>query len=111
MKPKRNDKKGKQQIATTIQQNQDSESEEEETVTTAVFSQGKPIDLRSDSGDEMKLVAFGKMVEGVIDLGFDSSDETKISTDSVPKKKRTLTVVEFQELEENNQGIQAKMLS
>ena len=39
-------------------------------------------------------------------MGSDSSDETKISTDSVPKKKRTLTVAEFQELEEINKGIQ-----
>ena len=54
----------------------------------------------------MKLAAFWIAVEGPIDLGSDSGDETKISTDIVPKMKRTLTAAEFQELEEINQSIQ-----
>ena len=56
----------------------------------------------------MKLVAFGIGAEGPIDLASDSGDETKISTDIVPKMKRTLTAAEFQEFEEINQSIQVK---
>ena len=38
----------------------------------------------------MKLAAFGIAAEGPIDLGSDSGDETKISTDIIPKMKGTL---------------------
>ena len=56
----------------------------------------------------MKLLDFRIVAEGPIDLGSNSSDETKISTDIVTKMKRTLTAAEFQELEEINQSIQAE---
>ena len=48
----------------------------------------------------MKLAVFGIAIRGPIDLGSDSGDEMKISIDNVPRENGTLTAVEFQELEE-----------
>ena len=62
----------------------------------ARFARGRPIDPGSNSGDKMKLAAFGSVAEGPIDLGSDSGNETKISRDNVPREKRTLTAAEFQ---------------
>lgn len=78
-RPERNDRKGKQKVITTMLQNPDSKSEEDEKVTVIGFAWGRPIDLGSTSGDKMKFVAFGIMARGPIKLGLDSSNESRIS--------------------------------
>lgn len=90
----------------TLQQDHESESEEEEKVTTAGFTQGRPIDLGSNSDDERKIAALGIAVDGPIDLGSNLGNEKKVSIGIAPKEKRTPNVAWLQELEEINQIIQ-----
>lgn len=56
-------------------------------MTTVGFARGGPIDLGSDSGDEMKIASLGIATDGPIDLGSDLGDETKISKYVVLKIK------------------------
>jgi len=73
-----------------MKRNQDSKSEEDEKVKAVGFARGKPIDLRSDSDNEMMFVALGIMVGGPIDLGSNFDNESRISTNMT---KRALTII------------------
>jgi len=59
LRPKRNDRKGKQMVINTMQQSPDSKLVEDEKVTTIGFAWGRPIYLVSDSYDELKLAELG----------------------------------------------------
>ena len=78
LRTKRNDRKERQKTTATMQQDHESILEEYEKVTVVGFTQGRPIDLGSDSSDERKIAALGIAADGPTDLGSDSSDETKI---------------------------------
>ena len=56
----------------------------------------------------MNIPALGIADDGHIDLGYDSDDETNISTYVVPKTRREPKTTWLQEREENNQSIQAE---
>lgn len=59
LKPDRNDKKENQKIVATVQQDQESKSEDDEKITIAGFTGGGPIDLESELGDEMNIASLG----------------------------------------------------
>lgn len=58
--------------------------------------------MGSDLGDEMKIKTLRIAADGPIELGSDSSDETKILADVVLNMKRAPNVAWLQELEEIN---------
>ena len=83
-----NDRKEKQRTVANVKEDQESELEEDEEITTTGFVGAEPIDLGSDSAHEMKITTLGIVESGLIDLGSDSGNETKISTYAVSKVRR-----------------------
>jgi len=54
-----------------VQQDQEFESEDDDRITTVGFVGVGPIDLRSNSSDEMNIVDRGTPEDGTINLGSD----------------------------------------